>query len=235
MKITKEIKDKYIEYVCVYRARSGFKEISQIPNESTEGELRIKYSTKGGISAWLSEKLGINLLQLKNLEIDEEIKEKKAKIDKVYKKYSNKKTSSKEGIFKFDSFSEFLDWYEEKPIKCCYCGVEEEYLEKYFSENTFQYYRNEDDKARQRGQFLELERVVTAPKDKNVYSKENCALSCYICNNAKSDFISAKDFKPIAKGINIFWNKVIHEDKNLSDEELFNKKVEFPDTNIWEK
>ena len=29
MKITKEIKDKYIEYVCVYRARSGFKEISQ--------------------------------------------------------------------------------------------------------------------------------------------------------------------------------------------------------------
>lgn len=224
MEITKEIKDKYIKYVFIYRARSGFKEISQIPNELTEEELRNKYSTNGGISAWLAEKLGINLLQLKNLEIDEEIKEKKEIIDKVYKKYSNKKTSSKEGVFKFNSFSEFLTWYKEQPISCCYCGVEEKYLEEYFSKNTFQYYRNEDDKARQRGQSLELERVVTAPKDKNVYSEENCTLSCYICNNAKSDFISAKDFRPIAKGINEFWKKILNTDITFKENsDIWNK------------
>ena len=52
---------------------------------------------------------------------------------------------------------------------------------------------------------LEIERIKTAD-GKNEYTKENCALACYICNNAKSDFLSAYDFKPIAEGINKFWN-----------------------------
>ena len=52
-----------------------------------------------------------------------------------------------------------------------------------------------------------LERVVTASKDKNKYTKQNTDLACYICNNAKSDFISPKNFKSIAYGINDFWKE----------------------------
>lgn len=130
----------------------------------------------------------------------------------------------------FESKKEFEDWYNNKTKKCCYCGVEQEDLTTYFNKNNEQY-KN----ARQRGVFLEIERIVTAPKDKNVYSIENCALVCYICNNAKSDFLSAKSFKPIAKGINIFWNKVMNKDKDLTDEELFDLTVKFPETDIWEK
>lgn len=121
----------------------------------------------------------------------------------------------------FKSKEEFLIWYKEQPKKCCYCGVEEEDLLKYFNNENTQYYRNEDDKARNRGKFLEIERIVTAPKEKNVYSKDNCALACYVCNNAKSDFLSPESFKPIAEGIKKFW------------ESKLNKKLSIPDENIW--
>ena len=119
----------------------------------------------------------------------------------------------------FGERDEFLNWYNSQEKKCCYCGVEEADLKEYFKSENTQY-----EKARQRGKFLEVERVITAPKSENKYSKENCRLACYICNNAKSDFLSAESFEPIARGINKFWNNYL------------NKKVEFPeDFEYWSK
>ena len=64
--------------------------------------------------------------------------------------------------------------------------------------------------------------MITAPENK--YSKDNCRLACYICNNAKSDFLSAESFEPIARGINKFWSNYL------------NKNVEFPeDFEYWSK
>lgn len=100
----------------------------------------------------------------------------------------------------FGGRDEFLNWYNSQEKKCCYCGVEEGDLIKYFDKKINKQYKE----ARPRGKFLEVERVITAPENK--YSKNNCRLACYICNNAKSDFLSAHDFKPIAEGINKFWN-----------------------------
>ena len=119
----------------------------------------------------------------------------------------------------FGERDEFLNWYNSQEKKCCYCGVEEADLKEYFKSENTQY-----EKARQRGKFLEVERVITAPKSENKYSKENCRLACYICNNAKSDFLSAESFEPIARGINKFWNNYL------------NKNVEFPeDFEYWSK
>jgi hypothetical protein len=42
-------------------------------------------------------------------------------------------------------------------------------------------------------------------------------LACYVCNNAKSDFITAKEFEPIARGIHNFWK------------EKTKKKIDFPE------
>ena len=143
----------------------------------------------------------------------------KSRIENFAKNEKDKQTA------KFKSKEEFLEWYKKQPKKCCYCGIEEKYLKKYFNQENEQY-KN----ARQRGQYLEIERIVTAPKTKNIYSKENCALVCYICNNAKSDFLSPINFKPIAKGINEFWKKI------LKKSDLKYKKIVFPEkSKIWDK
>ena len=143
----------------------------------------------------------------------------KSRIENLAQDEEDKQTA------KFESKEEFLEWYKKQPKKCCYCGVKEEYLKKYFNQENEQY-----KEARQRGQYLEIERIVTAPKTKNIYSKENCALVCYICNNAKSDFLSPINFKPIAKGINEFWKKI------LKKSDLKYKKIVFPEkSKIWDK
>ena len=143
----------------------------------------------------------------------------KSRIENLAQDEEDKKTA------KFETKEEFLEWYKKQPKKCCYCGVKEEYLKKYFNQENEQY-----KEARQRGQYLEIERIVTAPKTKNIYSKENCALVCYICNNAKSDFLSPINFKPIAKGINEFWKKI------LKKSDLKYKKIVFPEkSKIWDK
>lgn len=133
-------------------------------------------------------------------------------IEKIKELFSKHKDAFKGEIIKF------YDWYKSKD-ECCYCGVKKNDLSKYFNENNEQY-----KEARQRGRRLELERIQTAPKIKNVYSYDNCDLACYICNNAKSDFISAKDFKPLALGINKFWNNIEEVD------------AKFPEkSDIWHK
>lgn len=131
----------------------------------------------------------------------------KSRIENLAQDEEDKQTA------KFKSKEEFLEWYKKQPKKCCYCGVKEEYLKKYFNQENEQY-----KEARQRGQYLEIERIVTAPKNKNVYSEDNCALVCYICNNAKSDFLSPENFKPIAKGINEFWNNILNNNVVFQEE-----------------
>jgi len=95
--------------------------------------------------------------------------------------------------FKFrtdDNGLEFHLWYKDKPRRCYYCGIEEEKLRVIFD------YENPSDKtlstARGRGSRLELERKDTNTND---YSEKNCELSCYMCNNHKSDLISEPDFR----------------------------------------
>jgi 5-methylcytosine-specific restriction endonuclease McrA len=96
-----------------------------------------------------------------------------------------------------DAFSEFEKsgkrafylWFEQQPRHCCYCGIEEEKLAKLFDYDTGILYT-----TRGRGRLLELERVKTKGSE-NVYTTKNCALACYLCNNHKSDLISAEDHK----------------------------------------
>lgn len=127
--------------------------------------------------------------------------------------------SGKDRIDGFGTVNKFYAWYKNQPKKCCYCGIKESDLEEYFHGDNEQYQH-----ARQRGRVLEIERVVTAPKNKNIYNEENCRLACYICNNSKSDFISPHAFKPIARGVYNFWKEAV----KITD-------IEFPEkSTIWE-
>jgi len=123
--------------------------------------------------------------------------EHNARIQKIKALYTEDRAKGFKGIISF------YDWYMKYDTlgRCCYCGVHKNDLSTYFDSAKNLQYTN----ARQRGKSLEIERVVTSTT--NEYSQENCRLACYICNNAKSDFISAKNFKPIAKGISEFWKE----------------------------
>ncbi len=130
----------------------------------------------------------------------------------------------------FKGFENFIIWHLNQPLKCCYCGIEENDLKNYFNEKNPQYYIDKDNKARQRGRCLEIEVVKTKDKKKdNIYSESNCKLSCYICNNAKSDFLSAKSFKPIAEGISKFWNGILNNDNTKALDTFDNNNP------IWQK
>ena len=106
---------------------------------------------------------------------------------------------------------EFFKWYFAKDKKCYFCGFAEEDLCCYFDEGI----PEDSENKRNRGKILEIEKV----KSTDTYRDGNCELACYICNNAKSDFISAADFKKyIAPGITNFWNsKILKRQKNNSN------------------
>lgn len=153
---------------------------------------------------------------------------------KKYITEKNKETQiieKKENIqFEFSSLREFYEWFKEQSSTCCYCGVSQADIcidEKNPLKNQNSPYQRL--KRKTRGVSLEIERVVTfsgkSPKisyDANVYSKENCRLACHVCNNAKSDFISAQEFRPIAEGINQFWSKQLGR-KIPMPEEVYKK------------
>ncbi len=115
----------------------------------------------------------------------------------------------------FKNIVKFHDWYLEhdKIGTCCYCGVHKD------DANGNEVF---DNSKRGRGQIFEVERLITFPDEKNVYTPNNCRLVCHICNNAKSDFLSVSDFKFIAEGICRFW------------ENKLGKKIDFPN-DIYEK
>jgi len=82
--------------------------------------------------------------------------------------------------------------YKRDGNKCYYCGIEEDDLipiwGKFYGGKT-------------RGKKLEVDRRDNE-KD---YSLENCVLACSICNNAKSDKFTDKEFKEVGKSIKQIW------------------------------
>jgi hypothetical protein len=94
-----------------------------------------------------------------------------------------------------EAIQENLTWIEENSHVnsddkvCCYCGVSEDVLSTLYTSvySTCKTKRN-------RGSWFELDRE-DATRNNNNYSKDNMVLSCYFCNNHKSDVISSVDMK----------------------------------------
>ena len=77
---------------------------------------------------------------------------------------------------------------------------------------------------RERGRKLEVDQI----NPKKGYTENNILLTCYWCNNAKTDTFFVSEFKDIARGINIAWNIKL---KKLDIEE----SVNFPENSfIWD-
>ena len=110
-------------------------------------------------------------------------------------------------LFPKDRFDEMI-----KSKKCSYCGISVDDISSLGQNGKLYNKRSET-----RGYTLEIDR-----KEANgEYTKDNCCMCCYWCNNAKTDEFTVEEFKEIAKGINGIWKQRLRE-ANLPD------KINFP-------
>ncbi|RLA84625.1 MAG: hypothetical protein DRG78_00980 [Epsilonproteobacteria bacterium] len=105
--------------------------------------------------------------------------------------------------------------------QCCYCGI---------SLNNLYSLREKGKISSKSGRGFSMEIDRRSPNLE--YSKENCCMSCYWCNNAKTDEFSVKEFEPIAKGINIVWNKRLGDKEG---DKAFDNIIKFPYDTYKEK
>ena len=103
---------------------------------------------------------------------------------------------------------------------CSYCGISLAQIEELGKNGKLNNKRSDT-----RGYTLEIDRKLPNLE----YSKENCCMACYWCNNAKTDEFSPREFKPIAEGIRRNWNERLTA-IGYSKEEI----KDVPDPKIWE-
>lgn len=125
------------------------------------------------------------------------------------------KDKYKEKFEEIFPLKEFENMTKEKTI-CSYCGISLDQI-KALGENK----KLNNKRSDTRGYTLEIDRMLPNLE----YSKDNCCMACYWCNNAKTDEFSPMEFKPIAEGIREVWNK------RLGD--LGMKEIDVPDPEIW--
>lgn len=111
--------------------------------------------------------------------------------------------------FKFKHFNDFSSWYKkqyEAQSGCCYyCKTEQSKITELIKEGVLKSKR-----FLLRGLNLEIERKASSPGD---YSRRNCVLSCYFCNNDKSDIFSEKDYFKYFVSKNVSAKKRYIDDK----------------------
>ena len=94
----------------------------------------------------------------------------------------------------FDSFEDFVSWYNSQEKKCHYCKLTEIMSQEIVMTGVLTSRRFPQEgnigQGTSRGVWLEIDRLY--PKGK--YSRQNSVLCCYFCNNDKSDVFSGEDY-----------------------------------------
>jgi 5-methylcytosine-specific restriction endonuclease McrA len=132
-------------------------------------------------------------------DIDEKMskwfRENKPKYNELYKKFKERNEKNKDVIIPFDEFKEVFA--ENKDRQCHYCGITEKVIDEMILKSKIKTKR-----LLTRGRTMEIDRI----KPNEGYTKDNIVLSCYWCNNAKTDEFSYKEFKSIiAPTIRTIW------------------------------
>ena len=105
----------------------------------------------------------------------------------------------KDNLNAFSNFNDFYDWYKKEQKVCYYCGLTEEESQRLVMTGLLTSNRFPQNgvlgRGQSRGVWLEVDRW----DPKGNYSKENCRLCCYFCNNDKSDVFFGDDYKSFMK------------------------------------
>lgn len=113
-------------------------------------------------------------------------------IEKLKSNFSQRKQI---GLNSFDDFEDFLNWYNEQKKECFYCGLKEQEMQEIVMKGILKSNRFPQNgiigRGQSRGVWLEVDRL----KPKENYSRANCVLCCYFCNNDKSDVFEGNEYK----------------------------------------
>jgi 2-hydroxy-3-keto-5-methylthiopentenyl-1-phosphate phosphatase len=111
----------------------------------------------------------------------------------------DKKTFKIAAGFKSTNFEQFNQWFkkEEFELGCHYCGTTNSQSIKLYNMQRSGL-RFDGTRGGKRGKRLELDRKDPS---KSYDELDNMVWCCYWCNNAKSNFFSYEEFKPIAIAI----------------------------------
>jgi len=131
------------------------------------------------------------------------------KYDKLKKEYKDDSL-----VIEEDEFNALI-----KQEQCSYCGISIGKI-NILGDNA----KLHNKRSETRGYTLEIDR-----KEPNLeYTKDNCCMSCYWCNNAKTDEFTVSEFKEIARGINTVWKQRLKEAESAEE-------VTFPENSkIWD-
>lgn len=117
-------------------------------------------------------------------------------IEKLKSNFSQRK---QKGLNSFEDFEDFFNWYNEQQKQCFYCGLQEHEMQEIVLTGILKSNRFPQNgiigRGRSRGVWLEVDRL----KPKENYSRENCVLCCYFCNNDKSDVFDGNEYKKFMK------------------------------------
>tara|TARA_R110002051_G_scaffold232667_1_gene294391 strand:+ start:264 stop:689 length:426 start_codon:yes stop_codon:yes gene_type:complete len=95
----------------------------------------------------------------------------------------------------FIDFNDFLDWFQEQPLQCDYCGLTEVELQEITMTGILTSKRFPQNgivgRGTNRGVWLEFDRL----EPNGLYSRNNCVLACYFCNNDKSDVFDGQSYR----------------------------------------
>ncbi len=146
------------------------------------------------------------------------------KVDDIYRWMKEFKEKNKEVIdtlktnyiLNFNQiFSENDFEYLLRENECYYCGITIDKVNQLVAKRKL-FKKNE------RGWSLEIDR-----KNSNLeYKRDNCVMSCYWCNNAKTDEFTAEEFALIGKSIAKVWHDRLRESNiigNFSDLKITKK------------
>jgi len=98
-------------------------------------------------------------------------------------------------------FSDFQKWYISVDKKCCYCGITEDKIKSLLDSE-----RLKTKRILTRGRKLELDRKNPELAYDNL---DNIVLSCYWCNNAKTDTFTHNEFLTVGKVFASIWEQRI--------------------------
>ena len=194
-----ECEKKYIELVALDRVYCGYDNVEQAIDKPSEADkIRKEYSKKGRIQEWIADKIfgkddDRKFDKLAEITNNKEVVDIIKKIDSIFSNQFSGNNDRKKGFQNnFKSFYRHLfgNGFEQHKAKCYYCGTTQEELDKIFDEKKGFISSNKF------GKTMQIERLDSKKvgNEKN-YAPENTVLACPLCNNAKSDMISATDFK----------------------------------------
>lgn len=122
--------------------------------------------------------------------------------------FSQKKSKGVNGFINFDDFH---NWFKNQEPVCHYCGLKEIESQELVMKGILKSNRFPQNgihgPGTSRAIWLEVDRLN--PKDK--YSKDNCVLCCYFCNNDKSDVFDGNEYSKFLNNRAVYLRQILEE------------------------